>query len=93
VKDYSAVEVGPLDGGLAVHDYVQYAVANGGMTETEAECSFFILMAMNAFAKLPVQHESDPAEFCTAVHTLQQLLAMRSARRDYPDFYRNREAR
>lgn len=73
-------------------EYIAGAIKDAGMTKEEAECSWHIVMAWNTYADLPVQHKSEPNDFCDAIHALQQLMAMRVARRDHPKFYTSAES-
>jgi hypothetical protein len=41
--------------------------------------------AVEAYSELEQQHPDEPADFIAAIHRLQDLLAVRLARRLYPD--------
>ena len=45
--------------------------------------------AVNAYAKLPVQHHADIGDFVQAIHRCQDLLAVRIVRRVYPTGWTN----
>jgi hypothetical protein len=70
---------------------VQDAVRLGGMTEDEANCIYHINHAWSIFCKLPKQHPEDQEEFFRNIHQLQQLMAIRTARRDHIGFWFNQE--
>jgi hypothetical protein len=44
-----------------------------------------------AWLALPIEHPQDRAEVCAAVHRVQDLLAVRIARREYPEGWRRYE--
>lgn len=44
-----------------------------------------LIAAVNGYAKLPVQHPDELTDFYNAIHRCQDLLAIRIARRLYPD--------
>jgi len=56
---------------------------------TDAELD--LVMQMNdlylQYLELPVQHKDDKDEFVEALHRLQHLVMVRSARRDHPDLF------
>lgn len=41
--------------------------------------------AAEVYRMLPVEHPDEPHEFLTALHRLQDLLAVRVVRRQFPD--------
>lgn len=47
--------------------------------------------AANHYFALPLQHSSDPKEWEAGIHRLQDMLAVRIVRRDYPDVWTNLE--
>ncbi len=55
-----------------------------GLTPEEGEVMDALVAAVQAFARLPVQHPSDPADFVDAIHRGPDLLAVRIARRYHP---------
>ncbi|HUB99107.1 MAG TPA: hypothetical protein VMS11_04720 [Solirubrobacterales bacterium] len=55
-----------------------------GLTADEGIVMDALCDAANAFGGLPVEHPSDPRDFCDAIHKCQDLLAVRIARRHYP---------
>lgn len=56
-----------------------------GLSYEEGEVMDCILDAVACWDKLPVQHPDDRVEFLDAVHRIQDLLAVRIARRSYPE--------
>ena len=56
-----------------------------GLTPAEHQILEDLTAALDGFAKLPIQHPSDLQDFITEIHRLQDLLAVRVARREYPD--------
>jgi hypothetical protein len=73
-------------------EYIEHAVRDGGLILQEAICSYAILEAWDAYQHLSIQHPSELDEALIAIHTLQNLLAIRVARRDHPLFWRNEES-
>lgn len=55
-----------------------------GLTFNEGEVMDALILAANAFAKLPPQHPSERREFAEGIHRCQGKLAVRIARREYP---------
>lgn len=62
-----------------------------GLTDAEGEVLDALSDAVEAFAELPVQHPSDEQEFLAGIHRLQDLIAVRIARRLYPEGWVNLE--
>jgi hypothetical protein len=60
---------------------------NGGLTPEEAAVMDALVDATNRYNKLPPQHPSEGWEWADSVHKLQQLLAIRVARREYPGYW------
>lgn len=58
-----------------------------GLIEEELEVMDYIGKAWGAFVKLEKQHPSDLNEFHAGIHKLQQLIAIRILRRQYPDYW------
>jgi hypothetical protein len=56
-----------------------------GLTDTEGEVMDALCEAYNAYLELDEQHPADHHEFEAAIHRLQDLLAVRIARRSYPE--------
>jgi len=56
-----------------------------GLRHDEAEVMDSLVRAVERFAKLEEQHPNDTHEFYSAIHTAQDLLAVRIARRLYPE--------
>ncbi len=55
-----------------------------GLTGAEGEVMDHALGVVRAYAALPVQHPDDMRDIADAVHRVQDLLAVRIARRHYP---------
>lgn len=58
---------------------------NDGLTEDEGAAMDALVEAANRYGALPIQHPDEPRDFCDAVHRCQDLLAIRIARREYPE--------
>ena len=56
-----------------------------GLTDEEGAVMDALIYAWNQFAQLEIQHPSDVPYFVDGIHKCQQLLALRVARREYPD--------
>lgn len=56
-----------------------------GLTEGEQRCMDAICAAWGEFIKLPETHPNEIPAFLESVHRLQELLAIRIVRRDYPE--------
>lgn len=56
-----------------------------GLSPEEGAVSDALVQAWNAYAELPVQHPAELDEFALSIHRLQDLLAVRIARRHYPE--------
>lgn len=65
---------------------------NDGLTDEEGVVMDHIVGAVNQFVRLPVQHPDDTADFVVATHRLQDLLAVRIARRHYPQGWTNHQS-
>jgi hypothetical protein len=55
-----------------------------GLTKAEGRVMDALCDAANAFGDLPHQHPSEDADFVNAIHRCQDLLAIRVARRQFP---------
>ncbi len=55
-----------------------------GLTNEEGQVMDDLLSAWNKYCKLPQQHPDEIQEFMVGLHTLQNLLTIRIARRCYP---------
>lgn len=55
-----------------------------GLSDDEGVVMDALCDAVEAYGKLPIDHPSEPEEFIAAIHRLQDLLAVRVCRRDYP---------
>jgi len=55
-----------------------------GLTSVEQDCMDGLVTAFNAFKNLEVQHPTDLQEFVIGIHHLQDMLAVRVCRREYP---------
>lgn len=62
-----------------------------GLTDGEGAVADALCEAVLAFAECPKQHPDEARDFCDAIHRLQDLLAMRIARRHYPQGWTNCE--
>ncbi|MCH7890996.1 MAG: hypothetical protein IH921_05780 [Gemmatimonadetes bacterium] len=56
-----------------------------GLEEKEQEVMDHLVEAMAGYAKLPRQHPTEMDEFIISLHRLQELLAIRIVRRQYPE--------
>jgi hypothetical protein len=55
-----------------------------GLTDEEGAVADALVAAVQAYDKLPVQHPDETRDFVDAIHRCQDQLAMRIARRHYP---------
>jgi len=55
-----------------------------GFTEAEARCHDSLMVSCQEFIDLPRQHPDEMRDFVDAVHRIQDLLAVRIVRREYP---------
>jgi len=58
-----------------------------GLTEQELKVMDKILEGYNEFLKLERQHSSELDDIVNAVHSIQNILAMRVIRRNYPKYW------
>lgn len=56
-----------------------------GLIEDEQKVMNNLVEAMAEYAKLPRTHPTEMDEFVISLHRLQELLAIRVARRKYPE--------
>ena len=63
-----------------------------GLTPGEQEVHDNLMAARRAWHQLDRQHPDEDREFTDAVHRIQDLLALRIVRREYPDFWPIHEA-
>ena len=56
-----------------------------GLTDKEGEVMDALGDAVDAFSELEVQHPDEPDEFLSAIHRLQDILAVRVCRRAFPE--------
>ena len=61
------------------------AARNDGLTHAEGITMDALCNAAVAFARLPPEHPSELSDFIDAIHRCQDLLAVRIARRHYPE--------
>lgn len=61
--------------------WIENLPKNVGLTPQEKMCLEHLAQAWNIFESLEEKHPSDNAEFCTAIHDAQKMLALRVARR------------
>ena len=60
-----------------------------GLTDEEGEVMDHLCWAVDAFEELEMQHPDERNEFYAAVHRIQDLMAVRIARRHYPKGWLN----
>jgi hypothetical protein len=60
-------------------------VRDDGLTDEEGKVMDALSDAVEAYSELDVGHPDEPAEFISAIHRLQDLLAVRLCRRLYPE--------
>lgn len=58
---------------------------NDGLTDQEGRAMDALITAFNEFKKLDSQHPSELSDFTDGIHRCQDLLAVRIARRLYPE--------
>jgi len=63
--------------------------AETGLQDEEQKVMDALVVAAEKFTRLPIQHPDDQTTFVSAIHTCQDLLGMRVARRAYPKGWRN----
>lgn len=68
---------------------IDFTMTSAGMTADEAECMYHITQSWAVYLSLPEQHSADKDEFYRAIHQLQDLMAIRTARRDHPAFWKS----
>lgn len=56
-----------------------------GLTALEEEVVACLMEAVDAYAELDVQHPEDEREFIQAIHAAQHIIAVRVARRLFPE--------
>lgn len=56
-----------------------------GLLPAERAVVGALISAAESFSRLPVQHPDDQSVFIDAIHVCQQLLALRVARRVFPE--------
>lgn len=56
-----------------------------GLTDEEQRVYDSLVETWNAYSFLPVQHSAEQQEFSQAINRCQELIAIRIARRTYPD--------
>lgn len=61
-----------------------------GLTNAEGQAMDALCDAVNAYGQLPREHPSEVDDFCDAIHRCQDLLALRIARRHYPNGWPNK---
>lgn len=84
VIDPSKVDVVEVDGVVVGFRQRAESARDDGLTEAEGRVMDAACEVFNAYAKLPVQHPNDLQDVADAVHKVQDLLAVRIARRHYP---------
>lgn len=76
-------EIMPIE--LANQKEAEAVDGKTGLTSLEQECYIYLQQSFNAYRKLKVQHPDEIRDFVDAIHSLQGLLAIRIARRTYPN--------
>lgn len=61
-----------------------------GLTDSEGEVMDALVTAWNKYVGLERQHSGEQRDFADGVHRCQDLLAIRIARREYPDGWPNK---
>lgn len=56
-----------------------------GLTDQEGKVMDALIAAWNEFVKLEQQHPNELTDFSDGIHRCQDLLAIRIARREYPE--------
>ena len=56
-----------------------------GLTDSEGDVMDSLVTAWNKFVGLEKQHPSELSDFADGIHKCQNLLAVRIARREFPD--------
>jgi len=56
-----------------------------GLTDAEGRVADALANAANAYFALEIQHPDEPQDFANVIHRGQDMLAMRIARRHYPE--------
>ena len=69
------------------------AVGYNFVTKKEKKVCDLLIEAWNGYIKLEVQHPSEQTDFTNAIHTCQQLLAIRVARKSEPKMYPTHKVR
>lgn len=59
--------------------------SESGLTPDEDEVMQYLMDAVNGFTQLPTQHPNDIEDFINSIHRCQDILAVRIARRHYPE--------
>lgn len=65
----------------------RYGKCKNGITQDEYSILMRIVDVHNDYSKLEQTHPSDLPEWVNAIHRLQELIAMRVVRRDYPGIF------
>ena len=60
------------------------ALRTDGLTQLEGEVMDALITAWNKFVGLQRQHPDEQRDFADGIHKCQDLLAVRIARREYP---------
>lgn len=56
-----------------------------GLDPLEQQCMDGVINSYHSFLKMDIQHPTEMREFVDAVHTIQDILALRVVRRLYPE--------
>ena len=62
-----------------------------GLTPREEKCLHHLSASYGVFLDLPIQHPDDMRDFVDAVHRIQDLIAMRIARRLFPGYWKTQD--
>ncbi len=58
-----------------------------GLDKFEKECMDGLMKAYSAFLKMDRQHPDEMRDFINPLHRMQELLAIRVIRREFPKFW------
>ena len=62
-----------------------------GLTVEERKVLCHLVDAWNGFVNMKSKNEDDDEEFRMHLHILQRMIAIRVVRREYPDFWHNKD--
>lgn len=58
-------------------------MGDDGLLSEEEDVMNALVLAVEHYQKLPIQHPDEPRDFANAIHQCQQLLALRVVRREH----------